>query len=71
MPIPSLETLSVTWPNAAKLSPELVIVTATLVPAWKSDVVLTKQPDRLRSRVSKTKPLCDSTSTTSTIAPKL
>lgn len=71
MPIPVGVTLPVTFPMALSSPPAWVIRTRTRVPFGRGAVVLTKQPDELRSRVIDTNSPGSSKSLISAIAPKV
>lgn len=71
MPIPVGVTLPVTLPMALSSPPAWVIRTRTRVPFGRGVVVLTKQPDELRSRVIDTNSPGSSKSLISAIAPML
>src|SRR6267378_6685267 len=66
MPIPSSDRLWVTLPTAEKFALEFEIFRLTLVLLGERALAVTKQPQRLRSRVREMSWFCDSTLITST-----
>src|SRR5436853_2982634 len=70
MPIPSYGRLWVTLPTAEKFALEFEIFRLTLVPFGEGALTVTKQPQRLRSRVREISCFRDSTLITSTALTK-
>src|SRR6266481_3605384 len=67
MPIPSSDRLWVTLPTAEKFALEFEIFRLTLVPLGEGALTVTKQPQRLRSRVREMSCFRHSTLITSTL----
>src|SRR6266478_5319140 len=70
IPIPSPDRLWVTLPTAEKFALEFEIFRLTLVPLGEEALTVTKQPQRLRSRVREMSRFRDSTLITSTALTK-